>query len=44
MCIPYDQSRAVLGCNDGVAVQLTEDHKASNKAEKIRIETAKGLS
>jgi hypothetical protein len=40
MCFPYDQSRAVLGCNDGVAV----DHKASNKAKKIRIETAKGLS
>jgi len=34
--------RAVLSCNDGVVVQLTEDHKASNKAEKLRIEAAKG--
>lgn len=34
--------RAVLGCNDGVAMQLTDDHKAGNKAEKIRIEAAKG--
>jgi serine/threonine protein phosphatase PrpC len=34
--------RAVLSCNDGVTIQLTEDHKASNKAEKLRIEAAKG--